>query len=116
MSDTQIDTHIASRIQALGLDAYIQKTIKDADHVVALPQGTDEQAENKIRMILGTIDFIGRLRTRKDVAALPDAAVLDAKVADLSGAIGIQVTAPAAGGRRKNTRRRSTRRGRRSGY
>jgi hypothetical protein len=108
MSEAAIDAHITSRIQAVGLGKYIEKTIKDADHVVLLPQDTGEQADHKVQMILGTIEYIGRLLTREDVAKLPSAAVLNAKLADLSGAIGIQVTAPAAGGRRK-TRRRSTR-------
>ena len=97
--EAQIDAAIQSRVNAIGLDAYVAKLKKDAEQALLLPQTTAGQIEHKIQMIVGTGSFVARVLTRSDLKP-GDKTDLTGKLASLNDAVGkrSRETAPAAGG------------------
>ena len=105
--EAQIDAAIQSRVNVIGLDAYVAKWKKDAEQALLLPQNTTGQIEHKIQMIVGTGAFVARVLTRSDLKP-EDKTILTEKLASLNDAVGkrSEETAPAAGGKRRKMSRK----------
>lgn len=107
--EAQIDAAIDAGITRVGgLPAYVAKLVTDADAALHMPQDTPQQVEHKIQMIVGTATFIHRLIGKAGVTD-EQKTTLSGKLQSLLSAIGRKSStgpaAPAAGGKRKMSRK-----------
>ena len=108
-----IKRFVNARINVLGIDAYVQRLVTDADKAVQLPDTTPETLNHKQSIMAGTLAVIEELYNHADATDAHKSTLDTSKstiktylLGDTASAAGRRKTRRAPGRRRKTHSRR----------